>query len=472
MRVVGHMCAVSLAAAVLAGCNLRDAVRAQVVVVADAAGHELTVDRLAEISAQGKAVLLQDQVIERIAGLWVDYTLFAQRLADGDSLLDSATVTEAMWGEVRQAIVDHYHDQLLENQIGITDAFVDSVYEAGEHRIIQHILFRTPPDMSPPDKATKKGEAERVKGRLNAGRLRWEQANEANEDYASKSAGGSLGLISRGATVPQFENVAFGLSPGEISTVTETPFGYHIIRRPSLGEIRDQFVAAIEDMLIEKVDSTFLEDMEQRWNVAVDTKAPERMRQALEDLSRAQNDRKVIGTFRDGRFTVGDYALWLQTLDVRFQGQVAQANDAALTEFAYALMRNHVLVLEAQERGHTLTEDDLYALTAKLANVLEPLSEQMGLDSVLALTTDPSLRFRAVEAQVLAYLSAVVSGTKDLLTVPPFLARKLRAESDWDVSQAGVDRVVERAVALRAQLDSIAPPPAAPDSTVAGEPEP
>ena len=88
MRIVKQLWVAGLTVSVLTGCNVRDAMRARVVIVADAAGHELPVARLAEISAQGKAVLLQDDVIERIAGLWVDYTLYAQRLADGDSLLD------------------------------------------------------------------------------------------------------------------------------------------------------------------------------------------------------------------------------------------------------------------------------------------------------------------------------------------------------------------------------------------------
>ncbi len=468
MKLVRMVLGLGITAGMVTGCDVRDAFRANTTVVAEAAGHELPVDRLAEISAQGKAVLLQDDVIRRIAGLWVDYTLFAQRLADGDSLIDSATVAQAMWGEARQTVVDHYHDELIANQLNVTGDFVDSVYQAGEHRIIHHILIRTPPDMSPPDKASQKTKAERLQRSISSGRLAWGDANDQNEDYASKASGGSLGLVSRGGTVPPFETVAFALQPGELSGVTETQFGYHVIRRPALGEIRDEFEEAVENLLIERIDSTFLSDMEARWEIAVSDDAPQRMRDAIADLTRAKNNRKAVGTFRDGRFTVADYARWLQTLDVRFQGQVAQANDAALTEFARALMRNHVLVLEAEREGHGLTEDDLFALTAALVEALAPLRVQMGLDSVFATTADSEGRFRAVEAVVLKYLADVVNGKKDLLTVPPFLVDKLRAESDWAVSESGVDRVVERASGLRAQLDSLTPPPPPSDSAAAG----
>jgi NIMA-interacting peptidyl-prolyl cis-trans isomerase 1 len=43
--------------------------------------------------------------------------------------------------------------------------------------------------------------------------------------------GGELGVVGRGQMVPAFEHAAFGLGVGEISTVVETPFGFHVIQR-------------------------------------------------------------------------------------------------------------------------------------------------------------------------------------------------------------------------------------------------
>jgi len=55
-------------------------------------------------------------------------------------------------------------------------------------------------------------------------------AKENSDDVASARFGGDLGYIKRGAFIKSFEEVAFSLTPGEISPVIKTDFGYHIIQ--------------------------------------------------------------------------------------------------------------------------------------------------------------------------------------------------------------------------------------------------
>ncbi len=63
------------------------------------------------------------------------------------------------------------------------------------------------------------------------GQLTFGEAAARHSSCPSSAQGGSLGGFVRGQMVPEFDEVAFNLEPGEISEVFSTAYGFHIILR-------------------------------------------------------------------------------------------------------------------------------------------------------------------------------------------------------------------------------------------------
>lgn len=101
-------------------------------------------------------------------------------------------------------------------------------YERQEQVHASHILVPLPPGAD--EEASKAAEAKLAEAaaKINSGSSFASVADEMNEEGAA-GKGGELGWISRGQTVPEFEEAVFALPVGQLSGPVRTPFGYHLI---------------------------------------------------------------------------------------------------------------------------------------------------------------------------------------------------------------------------------------------------
>jgi peptidyl-prolyl cis-trans isomerase D len=117
-------------------------------------------------------------------------------------------------------------------------------YQTPEQVRASHILLETAGKNDADVKKRAEDILKQVKGGADFAAL----AKKVSEDKGSAANGGDLDYFARGRMVPEFEEVAFKLEPGQISDLVKSQFGYHIIKvvdkKPgstrSLDEMRTQ----------------------------------------------------------------------------------------------------------------------------------------------------------------------------------------------------------------------------------------
>ena len=103
-------------------------------------------------------------------------------------------------------------------------------YGIDESVTASHILIKVEQSDSDDKKAKKRELAEKVLAKVNDGEDFAALARKYSDDKGSAVKGGDLGSFVRGTMVPEFEQTAFSLNPGEVSDLVETQFGLHIIK--------------------------------------------------------------------------------------------------------------------------------------------------------------------------------------------------------------------------------------------------
>jgi len=166
----------------------------------------------------------------------IDRRLLAQGAVDAGHEIDGAAVdgeleavaqarggSEAMgaWMAENRYTLDSLKRALREDKLSamMIEDISQSIGESAEQVRAAHILVAT------------RAEAEDLRAQLSAGADFADLARQASLDASTRPAGGDLGWSPRGyLLVPEVDQAAWALAPGETSDIVESPLGYHIVR--------------------------------------------------------------------------------------------------------------------------------------------------------------------------------------------------------------------------------------------------
>jgi len=156
--------------------------------------------------------------------------------------------------KIRYLLIDR--DQ-LRSRITITPPDIQSYYNSNVQQFqtpeqvrASHILLKT----DGKDEAAVRKQAEDILKQAKAPGADFAAlAKKYSEDDGSKANGGDLDYFPKGRMVPEFEQAAFSMQPGQISDLVKSQFGFHIIKvvdkKPAATRSLDETRAQIQETL-------------------------------------------------------------------------------------------------------------------------------------------------------------------------------------------------------------------------------
>ncbi len=146
----------------------------------------------------------------------------------------------------RQMLANQLLRRELNLKLEVTAAEAEAYFKANPKDFppkppeIHVALVQIPIEPDPAAKAAAQKRAEELLARVRKGESFTRVAQEASEDPATRASGGDLGFFGHGDVDSTFEQVTFGMKPGQTSGVVETPFGFHIIRVEERDSTRNE----------------------------------------------------------------------------------------------------------------------------------------------------------------------------------------------------------------------------------------
>jgi peptidyl-prolyl cis-trans isomerase C len=186
-------------------------------------------------------------------------------------------------------------DELMRREIApkvkVSDEAIQKYYDDNKASFTKPVMYRVShihtttlnPAGKPEDKASQK-KAERLTKTINAeakekinsllkkvqaGKDFADLAKRFSEDEASREAGGSLGELHPGSTLPEISEEMEKLKEGETSGVIQSKFGYHILKLDEIipsklipfAETKTDIMNLLLKMETQKLFTTYVEDL-------------------------------------------------------------------------------------------------------------------------------------------------------------------------------------------------------------------
>jgi hypothetical protein len=433
--------------------------------VARAGDFRLEVEPVAQLLAPAEGIPVDSSVVQAVADFWIDYTLLAWMLnAEGEmEAVDLSTLIEQQRSRM---LVGRLRDQVIQVDTAITEEELQEIYELerpADQVRARHILLSYPENATPAQQDSVRTLANQLLERARGGESFATLAEEFSQDPGSAVNGGDLGFYGRGMMVPAFDSASFALEIGDVSDIVETEYGLHIIRveervSPEFEEIAFNYRQQVQTQWVTDAETVFLDQLVTAADVQIQDGAAQRVREITAnptvELSGPDAAESLV-IYEGGAYTVGDYRDFVLAQPIELRGQVQMALDEHLDGFLRDLVRDRLLIADAERRGIEVRPLELEQIELEIKTQFETFGESLQLGAIEPEASE-SLE-DAVAREVWSLLEGVVAGERELLPLGA-LSVPLRNHYGAELSPEGVSAATARVAEIRAAEPEVVVP--------------
>jgi hypothetical protein len=434
--------------------GLKEAMTAHVDVVARAEKQELSVQKLADWVGPSQ-IPLGKPVLEQVASVWVSYQLLAKAASVSDSLADTVLIDKAMAKVYEQSKTRRWMEMVRE-RLAIDTSNLEEAYNAGHLLAARHILFPVPAAQQATGSDSVMRRAEAI--RKTATAQNFAALAKKHGSDGTKDVGGDLGLFFPQQMIPEFTRGVQAMKPGEIGPLVRTEHGYHIVRRSTYAEVRQQFDSQYKEILRQTAQSTYFAQLETANKVEVKPNAPKVVKEVAADLESHKGDRTVVASSSLGNLTAGDVVTSISAVPQRdeLRGQLQQLPDSIIPNFVRSLVLNDLLAKQADSAGLKVDTAEVSAVRTAFKGVVRNVWAGLRISPELLADSakTPADKERLAASRVDAYMGRLLQQQEGYVDVPAPVADALREKYNGSVKQAGLTRALELAQKSRAASDS------------------
>lgn len=436
---------------------------------ATAGDVKLSAERLGTIIGNSQGPLEKD-FARTLAELWVNYQLAGIAAAKHDTITDVKDMDYGLWSFIEGTKVKKWGEIVAKTMKPVDNGCNEEcLYNKGDIILYaRHILIaasdgsqaeRAGPAVSPEQRATAEKKAEAIRAQTTP--QNFIAMTAKTEEPGGVERKGDLGAFTQVGMVPEFTKGTLETKPGEVSKVVRSAFGYHIIYRPTYAEVKDKVGPQLAQHPMAAAESTYLAGIDSSAKTKVDKNAPVTVRAVARNPLGYANDNSTVAEYTGGKLTASRLADILMayppTQQIRQQIVRPDVPDSALVGLVKVLVRNQIIVKQADSAKITLDSAEMSNFHMGFRTNLTGAWTQMGVDpKVLADSAKSDAeREKLAGTKVDSYFDKLVKNEVGFADIAYPVARSLEKKYKFSVNDAGLDKALEKAKAVRGSADSL-----------------